>query len=106
MESKGLGQIVVGASIQTYNLILDGCPDREEKDGRFNILIAKLPENAKAIHFREIDVQNDQVMDPIEPHDQTCFSIGNQVNRIAFLLKTFPDETGNLLFVFHHKKPH
>ena len=58
---------------------------------------AQFVQNAQPIHAGQINIENDQIVDPIHGHLKAGFSVEGHIDRVAFFLQALPDKAGHLL---------
>ena len=75
LESEGLGQVVIRSGIQAEDLVLDRRPNREKQNRRLDFFLAELSEDLQPVLSGEADVQDDQIVHPVQGHGQGLFSI-------------------------------
>ncbi|MNE81072.1 hypothetical protein D3C80_1776970 [compost metagenome] len=79
LDRKRLGEIVVGAAIETGDTIVDGAERRQHHDRRFDAQGAQLRNEAQAFAVGQATIEHDHVVGPELDHS---LGIGERRNMI------------------------
>ena len=74
-EVEGFGEVVIGAVVESFNLVANGVEGGEHEDGGL-FFCAEFLEDFPPIHDRHEDVENDEVVIPVEGLVESFFSVG------------------------------
>jgi hypothetical protein len=98
---EGLHQIVVGASLQAYQLVLQRVPggEHQHRSGLLGVA-TQLATDVQAIDAREHQVQYDHVVAVRHGQVQSADTILSKINGIATALQEFADHFRDLAIVF------
>jgi hypothetical protein len=86
-EGERLGQVVVRADIQPADTVIDVITDREHEHRHPPAPLPELPAQLEAVHARQHDIQDDDVVGVLDGHPQAVLPGPGDVNRVAFLLQ-------------------
>jgi hypothetical protein len=107
LERERLGQVIVGAEVESRHLVVDGVARGQEEDRTPDALLAERPEHLEAVAAGQHDVEDDEVVGMVvEGQLQGRIPVGGDLDGVPFLLETLPDEARNLALVLHHQDAH
>ena len=106
VEGERLGQVVVGAAVETANDVLRRVASREHEDGNRRTLAAQLGRDREAVLLRELHVELEHVVRIDVSEDGALVAVAGHVHRMALLLQPLPDEAGDLAVVLHDEDAH
>ena len=103
---EGLGHIVVGAGIESGNLLAPAIArgqdqDRHPPPGRPPAL-----EHADAVDHGQPEIEHDRIIGLVRPEIVALLAIGREIDRIARLGQTLLELPGEIPIILDHQHPH
>jgi hypothetical protein len=105
-EREGLGQVVIGAAVETGDPILHRVPCGEHEDGRPAAAVADPAADLEAVHVRQHDVQDDHVVGVLGRGPDRVGASRRDVDGVGLLLEPALEEAGHLQLVLDDQDPH
>jgi hypothetical protein len=106
LEGKWLGDVVVSARPERLHLEVDGILGRQHEDRRGVSPIAEGPQHLQAIHFRQPQIQDDQIVSATGGQAEPLHAVFYQVGVVALLLQTPLDVLPDGTVVLDHQNFH
>ena len=100
-NGKGLGDIVIGAHVQTGHLVHNRVPGRQHDD-RHGAFPAQTADHFHTGQLRQHDVQQHQIKLAAEGQLQTGAAIGSLADGVALMTQLQFQKPGDGLFVFYN----
>ncbi len=101
LEVERLGQVIVGAAVQSGHPIVHRVARRQHEDGRVESAPAQFPANVMSVLDRQHDVQNHQVIGVHRGLVERLLAIGGHVHGVSLFPKAFGNEARHSCFIFH-----
>jgi len=105
-ERERLGQVVVGAGVQTRDAIGDRVPRGEHQDGAPSPRFAQLPAHLEAVQVGQHQIQDDGVVGVLGPEPHGVLATAGDIDRVALLFERALEQAGHLDLVLHHEHAH
>ena len=106
LEGEGLGQVVVGAGVQTAHAIRYGVARREHQDWRAQPLSPQLAGNLDAVHLGQHHVEHHQVMRAAFGAGQPLEAVVRHFNAVPDIGERPLDHARNARIILHHQNVH
>src|SRR5207244_3497025 len=107
VEGKGLRQVVVGAEVETRDLVGDGVASGEEQHRGRHLFVAERLEDRQAVTAGQHHVEDDEVVG--KARQEAVEGVGavlRDLDRVAFFLEALADEVRDLALVLDDQYPH
>ena len=98
-----LRNVVVGTELKTVDDIVIRILCRQDNDGEGTVLLTDLVANGEAIHAREHQVQQDQVVLTREGFGKARLAVGTVLDHVAVHIAEVDEAFGNGDFIFDNK---
>ena len=98
-EIEGLGEVIVGAGIETGDAVVHGAAGREHEDGHAESGGAQFAADGVAVLHGHHYVEYDQIVIGYRSVIKRLFAIGRDIHGVGLFAQTFGDETGYALFI-------
>ena len=105
-EREGLDEIIVGAAFQALHAIVHGIARAQDQHRRADLAVADLLQHGQAVHVRQAQVQDDQVVFGGVHHFDRRGARRRHIDRVSAALQAARQKVGNPFFVFDHQNPH
>ena len=106
VELKRLGEIIIGAGVQSADYVFGRVTRREHQDWSGPPLPPELSGNLEAVLLREHDVEQDGIVVVDVRHRRRLIPVTSNVHDISFLAQPLFDESGDFPVVFHQQNLH
>lgn len=104
-EVEGFGEVVVGAVVESLDLVADRVECGEHEDGGL-LFGAEFLEDFPAIHDGHEDIEDDEVVVPVEGLVETFLPVGRRVGGEGFFAQGFNDDLAEVVLVFNNEDSH
>ena len=106
LQGKGLGEVVIRARVEAANHVLGRVPRGQHQDRSLHPRAPQLGGQLEAVHLRQLDVEQDQVVLIHVGQVATLGTVPRGVDGMALLLERLPEETGHRVLILHHQHAH
>src|SRR5205807_8793691 len=107
VEGEGLRQVVVGAEVETRNLVGDGVARGEEQHRGRHLFVAGRLEDRKDVSAGQHHVEDDQVVGEARQEAVEGFgAVLRDLDGVALFLEALADEARDLALVLDDQYPH
>ena len=103
---EGLGQVIVGAPVQSLHPVGELGPGREHEDRRGLAGLPQLPQHREAVHFGQHHIQDDDIVNTGEGLVQAGFPVVADVGGIAVQLQQVLEGGGQADLVLNDQYAH
>ena len=103
---EGLGQVVVGAELQSVDEIVHGPGGCEHEHAGPAIRLHHAAADLVAVHARQVAVEHDHVVVGLECTRQTRRAVEGDIDSHVRSPEPHPDRLSQLGIVFDHQHPH
>lgn len=100
-KREWLDQVIVGTIARSLNPVVHGIPRGEHQHGDI-LFLAQLPQDTDAVHARQHDVQQYEIVFAFRGQMQAGDAIGCHIHDMALLEQCFVQVCAELLLVFYH----
>ncbi len=104
--AERLGHVVIGAAVQTGDLVGHGVARGEQQHRRAHVLAAQFSHYRETVHFGKHDIQDDHVVDVAFGISQPVGAVVHHVGAVAVLLQDVRQRAGKPHVVFHDEDLH
>ncbi len=105
-EIERLGQVVVGAGVESLHARLDGVSRRQHENRHVGPGGANLAADRQAVAQRQHHVQHDGVVVVLKTLLRRRDAVARDVHRVGRLAQPLRDEAGSVRLVFDQQDPH
>ena len=103
---EGLGHVVVGAAVESSDLVGGGRLGREHHDRQVVAVPAKLAHDLEAVHARQHDVEDDGVVQAALGEGEAGGAVVGGLGLVAVLLEDVADGVGEVALVLNDQNVH
>ena len=105
-EGEWLGEIVVGAGIETLHNVGNGIARGKHQNGSVLPVPAEPPRNLEPVHPWKHDVEKEQIEGAALSQLQGGAPVGRQADGVTFLFKSAPEDLRDIPFIFDDENFH
>jgi len=106
VELKRLGEVIIGAGVQSADYVFGCVTRREHQDRSGPTLAPELSGNLEAVLLREHNIKQDGIVLVDVRHRRRLVPVTSNVHDVSFLPQSLFDESGDLTIVFHEENLH
>ena len=103
---KGFGDVVVGAGVEAFDLILPAIASREDQDRERFALLPQPPDDIETADLRQAEIDDGEVDGLLETGMQTVLPVGSDVYCEAGLSEVLAQVFPNAGFIFDDEDTH
>ena len=106
LHMEGLGEIVVGARIHAGDLVAPAVAGREDDHRHLAVGAAPLLEDGDAVHFRQADIEDDEVVRLGLAEEEAFLAVHRGIDRIAGIAQRRHQLPVQILVILDHQDAH